>query len=84
MSQGTVCSKVLALIPDIPDNGTKVLRPFCKRPLQREGLRSKKLTSLLGEGVVSRYYYSCITPGCNGHRFPKDECLDISNRESVD
>jgi hypothetical protein len=61
-------SKVLALIPD---NGTKVLCPFCKQPLQREGLRSKKLTSLLGEGVVSRYYYSCITPGCNGHRFPK-------------
>jgi hypothetical protein len=72
-------SKVLALIPDIPDNGMKVLCPLCKRPLQREGLRSKKLTGLLGEGVVSRCYYSCITPGCNGHRFPKDGCLDISN-----
>jgi hypothetical protein len=52
---------------------------LCKKPLQRQGLRSKELTSLLGEGVVSRDYYSCITPGCNGHRFPKDEWLDIVN-----
>jgi hypothetical protein len=67
-------SELLAIIPD----GTEeVLCPKCGQSMHRQGKREKELVSLLGRGVVSRTYYSCATPGCNSHRFPKDELLDI-------
>jgi len=67
-----------SLLKQLPDADGEVLCPVCQQKMTGDGIRVKQLTSLLGEGTVSRAYYSCQQPGCNGHRLPKDELLDIS------
>jgi hypothetical protein len=68
-----------SLLKQMSDCDGDVLCPVCQQKMDRDGIRVKQLTSLLGEGTVSRAYYSCRQPGCNGHRLPKDELLDISD-----
>ena len=68
-----------ALLSQIPDSDKQVLCPVCQQQAYRDGTRTKQLISLLGEGSVSRTYYSCRQPGCPGHCFPKDEYLDIND-----
>ena len=67
------------LLSQLPDCDSQVLCPICQHQAYRDGTRTKQLVSLLGEGSVSRTYYSCHQPGCPGHRFPKDEYLDITD-----
>lgn len=68
-----------ALLSQLQDSDRPVLCPICQHQAYRDGTRAKQLVSLLGEGSVSRTYYSCHQPGCPGHRFPKDEYLDITD-----
>ena len=67
------------LLSQLPDCDSQILCPVCQNQAYRDGTRTKQLVSLLGEGSVSRTYYSCHQPGCPGHRFPKDEYLDITD-----
>lgn len=69
-------SKLLSEIPDYYGDG--VFCNICSKPMDNLGRRKKGIISLLGEGTISRMYYGCIDPDCEGHRFPKDELLDIA------
>lgn len=69
-------SMLLSEIPDFYENG--VICPVCGSFMENHGRREKGIISLLGEGTVSRMYYGCSNPDCKGHRFPKDELLDIA------
>ena len=58
----------------------KVKPPVCTEcgaTMQNQGSRSKNIVSLLGEGVISRDYYTC--PKCSTHAIPKDTLLDIKH-----
>ena len=68
-------SKFLSEIPDFYDEG--IFCTACSKPMINLGRRKKSITSLLGEGALSRTYYQCPDPDCNKHRFPKDERLDV-------
>jgi hypothetical protein len=45
--------------------------------MKNQGSRSKNIVSLLGEGTISRDYFTCGKCGC--HTIPKDKLLDIEN-----
>jgi hypothetical protein len=69
-------STFLSEIPDFYDDG--IFCTPCSVPMINLGRREKSIKSLLGDGSLSRTYYQCPVPDCNGHRFPKDEMLDIA------
>lgn len=52
--------------------------PECGAAMKNQGKRGKGIVSLLGEGVVSRNYFVCETPGCGCHAIPKDKALGIA------
>jgi hypothetical protein len=66
------------LIAQMPDCQGEVVCPECRQFMRSLGKREKELVSLLGAGIIERTYYECTRTGCNSHRFPKDELLDIS------
>ena len=70
-------SSLLNEIPDYYEDDT--FCTSCSIPMINLGRREKNITSLLGEGTLSRTYYQCADPDCNGHRFPKDEMLDVAS-----
>lgn len=70
-------SILLSGIPDFYENS--VICPECGGLMENLGRREKGIISLLGDGVISRMYYECVNPDCKGHRFPKDELLDIAD-----
>jgi DNA-directed RNA polymerase subunit RPC12/RpoP len=57
----------------------EVSSPECPKcsstEMRNQGSRSKNIVSLLGEGTISRDYYSCRE--CGSHAIPKDKILDI-------
>ena len=69
-------SMLLSEIPDYYENG--IFCVVCDNLMENIGRREKGIITLLGEGMVSRMYYGCVNPDCKGHRFPKDELLDIA------
>ena len=73
-------SKALSVIlSEIPDQlGEGVDCVVCNSQMDIIGRRDKHIISLLGDGSLSRSYYQCHDTDCNGHRFPKDELLDIA------
>ena len=70
------------LIAQIPDSQGEVVCPECQQFMKSLGKREKEIVSLLGAEIIERTYYECTEPGCNSHRFPKDELLDISKIEN--
>ena len=70
-------SMLLSEIPDFYENG--VICPVCGGYMENLGRREKGIMSLLGEGTVSRMYYGCLSLDCEGHRFPRDELLDMAS-----
>jgi hypothetical protein len=66
----TIFSRLLSDIPEI----TPVC-PKCGSAMRELGKRKKNITSLLGEGEITRGYYECET--CHEHSIPKDELLGI-------
>ena len=61
------------LLSDIPENIP--VCPKCGSAMRCLGKRKKNITSLLGEGEITRGYYECET--CHEHSTPKDELLGI-------
>ena len=58
----------------------KVKSPICSEcgsTMQNQGSRSKNIVSLLGDGTISRDYYTCMD--CGSHAIPKDRLLGIEN-----
>jgi len=66
------------LLNEIPDFYEEDLScNICSGSMHNLGKREKLITSLLGEGTLNRSYFVCDDKSCGGHRFPKDEFLDI-------
>jgi hypothetical protein len=61
------------LLSDIPES-TPVC-PKCGSTMRGLGKRKKNITSLLGEGEITRGYYEC--ENCHEHSIPKDDLLGI-------
>jgi hypothetical protein len=58
----------------------KVKAPDCSQcgsAMRNQGHRSKNIVSLLGEGTISRDYYTCME--CGSHAIPKDQLLHIES-----
>jgi hypothetical protein len=49
----------------------------CGNIMVNKGKRVKQITSLLGEGSITRNYYECEE--CHSHAIPKDRILGIEN-----
>jgi hypothetical protein len=66
------------LLNEIPDfYEGDISCDICSSSMDNIGRREKSITSLLGEGTLKRSYFKCSDPNCSGHRYPKDELLDI-------
>jgi hypothetical protein len=61
------------LLSDIPESIP--ICPKCGGEMRELGKRKKNITSLLGEGEITRGYYECEK--CHEHSIPKDELLGI-------
>jgi hypothetical protein len=62
------------LMSEISENAP--VCPKCGGAMRELGKRKKNITSLLGEGEITRGYYECES--CREHFIPKDELLGIS------
>lgn len=62
-----------SLLSDIPESIP--VCPKCGSAMRELGKRKKNITSLLGEGEITRGYYEC--ENCREHSIPKDEFLGI-------
>jgi hypothetical protein len=62
-----------SLLSEIPESIP--VCPKCGSAMRSLGKRKKNITSLLGEGEITRCYYEC--ENCHEHSIPKDEILGI-------
>jgi hypothetical protein len=63
----------LSFLSELPEDPS--ICPECGKVMGSQGKREKHVTTMLGDGELSRTYYEC--KHCHTHSFPKDEMLGL-------